>query len=232
MYLVPVYISMFFVYGVIAPYLPVLIRSLGYRAAVVGILLAIVEGVGVLGPFLFGRFSDKYGKYRGVIMLSYFLVMAAVMPLAIFTQPLLSAILVAVLALGYRSAMPLTEAIVTINLGEGGNYGRIRVTGSVAFVFFVLLLQWIPVIRPDAPKNIAFWAIVTSMLAIAVIFFVPSKYTTRKPPPKESPSNIAAGEGVKKKTDMDAFFYRGFNQHFLKPACDDACQFLFFTFPD
>jgi PPP family 3-phenylpropionic acid transporter len=208
-YLVPVYITMFFVYGVIAPYLPVLIRGLGYRAAVVGILLAIVEGAGVLGPFLLGRFSDKHGKYKGVIMLSYFLVMAAVLPLAISTQPLISAVLVAVLAIGYRSAMPLTEALATINLGESGNYGRFRVTGSLAFVFFVLLLQWIPVLPPDAPKNIAFWTIATSMLAIAVIFLAPSKYTTRKPSPEKSPSDIAAGEDVKKPTIWTPFFIAG-----------------------
>jgi len=209
MYLVPVYVSMFFVYAVISPYLPILIRSLGYRAAVVGILLAIVEGVGVLGPFLLGRFSDKQGKYKGVIVLSYFLVMAAVLPLAVSSQPLISAILVAVLAIGYRSAMPLTEAMATINLGEGGNYGRIRVSGSIAFVFFVLLLQWIPVIRPDAPKTIAFWTIVTSMLAIAVISLVPSKYTTRKSPPEKPPSDIAAGKGVKKNRIWTPFFIAG-----------------------
>jgi PPP family 3-phenylpropionic acid transporter len=208
-YLVPVYISMFFVYGVIAPYLPILIRSLGYRAAVVGILLAVVEGAGVLGPFLLGRFSDKQGKYKGVIILSYFLVMAAVLPLAISTQPLMSAILVAVLAIGYRSAMPLTEAMATINLGEGGNYGRIRVTGSVAFVFFVLLLQWIPVLPPDTPKNIAFWTIATSMLAIVVIFLVPSKYTSRELPPEKIAPETAAVEAVNKKPIWTPFFIAG-----------------------
>jgi PPP family 3-phenylpropionic acid transporter len=209
MYLVPVYISMFFVYAVISPYLSILIRSLGYRAAVVGILLAIVEGVGVLGPFLLGRFSDKQGKYKGVIMLSYFLVMAAVFPLAVSGKPLISAILVAVLAIGYRSAMPLTEAIATINLGESGNYGRIRVTGSVAFVFFVLLLQWIPVLPPDSPKNIAFWTIATSMLAIVVVFLMPSKYTTRKLSPEKSTLETAAGEAVKKKPIWTPFFIAG-----------------------
>jgi len=209
MYLVPVYISMFFVYAVISPYLSILIRSLGYRAAVVGILLAIVEGVGVLGPFLLGRFSDKQGKYKGVIILSYFLVMAAVFPLAVSGKPLISAILVAVLAIGYRSAMPLTEAIATINLGESGNYGRIRVTGSIAFVFFVLLLQWIPVLPPDAPKNIAFWIIATSMLAIIVVFLMPSKYTTRKLSPEKSTLETATGEAAKKKPIWTPFFIAG-----------------------
>jgi PPP family 3-phenylpropionic acid transporter len=175
----------------------------------VGILLAIVEGVGVLGPFLLGRFSDKHGKYKGVIILSYFLVMVSVLPLAISTQPLISAVLVAVLAIGYRSAMPLTEALATINLGESGNYGRIRVTGSAAFVFFVLLLQWVPVLRPDAPKNIAFWTIVTSMLAIIVIFLMPSKYTTRKLKLKESPSDNTTGEAVKKTAIWTPFFIVG-----------------------
>ena len=209
-YLVLVYISMFFVYGIISPYLPIMIRSLGYSASVVGILLAIVEGVGILGPFLFGRVSDKYGKYKGVIAFSYILIAGAALPLAMYTQPLISAVLVAVLAIGYRSAMPLTEAMVTINLGESGNYGRIRATGSVAFAFFVLFLQWIPVLRPLEPLNIAFWMCVTSIFAIMVIILMPSKYTTRNLPLEKSPQGIiAAGEGVKKKSIWTPLFIAG-----------------------
>jgi len=215
MYLVPVYVTLFFVFAVISPYLPILIRSLGYRAAVVGILLAIVEGVGVLGPFLLGRFSDKHGKYKGVIIFSYFLIMAAVLPLAISTQPIISAFLVAVFAIGYRSAMPLTEALVTINLGEGGNYGRIRVSGSVAFVFFVLLLQWIPVLPPDAAKNIAFWIIVTSILAVIVVFLMPSRYSTRKSLPEKPTLDIPAREGIKKPTIWTPFFIAGLISIFM-----------------
>jgi PPP family 3-phenylpropionic acid transporter len=180
MRLIPVYITFFLIYGVILPYLPILVRNLGYRAAVVGILLAVSEGAGILGPFVFGHFADKRGKYKGCLILAYILILAFALPLARFVHPAASVICIAMLAVGYRSALPLLEAVATINLGKDGNYGRIRVTGSISFVCFVLFLQWVPILRPNTPLNIALWIGMTSALAVLVIILIPLRYTSHK----------------------------------------------------
>ena len=65
MYLIPPYIALFFVYGIIPPYLSILVSGLGYNTSLVGILLAISEGAGICGPFIFGNMVDKSGKYKG-----------------------------------------------------------------------------------------------------------------------------------------------------------------------
>jgi PPP family 3-phenylpropionic acid transporter len=109
------------------------------------------------------------------------LTLAFALPLARFVHPVLSAVFISLFAAGYRSAMSLMEAATTINLGRDGNYGRIRVTGSISFVCFVLFVQWVPVLRPNTPVNIALWIGMTSALAAMVIILTPSRYISRKP---------------------------------------------------
>jgi PPP family 3-phenylpropionic acid transporter len=181
MHLIPAYITLFCVYGVIPPYLSILVRNLGYRAPMVGILLAISESAGILGPFVFGHLADRRGTYKGCLVCSYMLTLAFVLPLVRFVHPVLSAVFIALFAVGYRSAMSLTEAAATISLGKDGNYGRIRVTGSIAFVCFLLFLQRTPVLRPNTPLHIALWIGMTSALAAMVIILTPSRSISRKP---------------------------------------------------
>ena len=118
MHLIPAHIINSFVLAVIPIYLPVLMRNLGYSAALVGIILAISEGAGIIGPFFICRFTDRHGKYRQGIILSAILSALPALPLALFGQPVLSAIFVAIIAVGYRSSTPLIEAITTINVGK------------------------------------------------------------------------------------------------------------------
>jgi PPP family 3-phenylpropionic acid transporter len=179
----PAFITLFFVYGTIVPFLPILLRNLGYDVKAVGILLAIAEGAGIMGPFFFALFADKRGKYKACIVLAFFLTAASAVPLAIFISPMASAVLIALFSIGYRAAIPLTDAIITINLGESGNYGKVRVFGSYSFLFIMFFLQWTPVFRPNTAINISFWICVTSLLAIIVTFFLPLKHPDRIPAP-------------------------------------------------
>ena len=198
MFFIPAHITVNIIYGIVTPYLPVLMRNLGYSAVVVGILLAITEGAGILGPFLLGRLADRSGKYKGYIILAHFLTGTAALPLAFFANPAISAIFVIVLAVGFRSSMPLIDAITTIHLGEDGDYGRIRVSGSIAFVCFLFFLQWVPVLRPNVPVNIAIWICITSVLAITVIILLPAKYTIYQGQPGDA--SAAVNKTARKKS--------------------------------
>ena len=189
------FITQNFIYGIIPLYLPILLRELGYRTAVVGILLAIAEGAGILGPFLFGRLADRSGNYKGIIVFLYFLPVAVALPIASITHPAISAVLIILLFAGYRSAIPLVEAMTTISIGEKGNYGKLRACGSIAYVCFVFFIQWIPVIRPNTPGNIAFWICLTCILAMIVTLITPSRYANRKNQ-KTDPKTEAGTNGL------------------------------------
>ncbi|MDR0496055.1 MAG: MFS transporter [Treponema sp.] len=209
MFFIPSHVAINFVYGIITPYLPLMLRNLGYRAAVVGILLAISEGAGILGPFLFGHLADRDGKYKSKLVIAYIFTAAAAFPIAVFSNPVISAVLIALLAVGYRSAMPLIDAITTINLGETGNYGKIRVSGSIAFVCFMFFMQWIPVLRPNTPFNIALWICITSVLAIIATIIIPSRLTNLKVPEKDAGIDDGQNATEQRKTIWTPVFIIG-----------------------
>ncbi|MDR0555194.1 MAG: MFS transporter [Treponema sp.] len=170
----PPYITSYFVFAAVTPYLSLLIRGLGYSPAVVGMLLGVFEGAGIAGPFIFGYFADRWGRYKPGLILVYLLVIAGAAPLTFLTHPVLSAVFLAILAIGFRSSLPLLDAITTINLGKGGNYGKIRTAGSVSFIVFVLFLQLTPILRPNTSAHISLWIGVTSALALLSMSFIPA----------------------------------------------------------
>jgi PPP family 3-phenylpropionic acid transporter len=172
------YIATFIAYGAITPYLPLLVRGLGYSPAVVGILLGIFEGAGIAGPFIFGYFADKAGRYKSGLTITYALAAVTIIPLALFIRPWLSVLFIALFAIGFRSTVPLLDAVTTINMGNTGNYGKIRTTGSVSFILAVLFFQWTPFLRPNSSAHIAFWIALTSAVAMIVMALSPSRYTT------------------------------------------------------
>jgi PPP family 3-phenylpropionic acid transporter len=195
MHLIPPYITLFFVYGIIPPYLSILVSGLGYNTSLVGVLLAVSEGAGICGPFFFGHAADKSGKYKGGLVLAYALTAAGAVPLALLVHPALSALSIALLALGYRSALPLMESLATLGTEGKGSYGKIRMTGSISFISFLLFLQWVPVLRPDTPANISLWIVVTAALAALAALFIPAKLANAGPRRGKTPGEEAPAGG-------------------------------------
>jgi PPP family 3-phenylpropionic acid transporter len=195
MYLIPSYITLFFVYGIVPPYLSILVSGLGYNTSLVGVLLAIFEGAGICGPFIFGHAADKSGKYKDKVILAYALTAAGAVPLSLVVHPVLSAVFIALLALGFRSTLPLMESLATLSPDGKRNYGKIRMSGSISFISLMLFLQWIPVLRPNTPINISLWIVIAVISASFTILALPSKYTNSGPRHGETPGKDAsAGE--------------------------------------
>jgi PPP family 3-phenylpropionic acid transporter len=173
---VPLFIT-FIVYAVLTPYLPLLLRGLGYSPTVLGVLLGIFEGAGIAGPFIFGHFADRMGRYKPGLVIAHLMVLLAAFPLALCARPALTALLLVIIAVGFRSILPLLEAVTTLSLGKDGDYGRIRTAGSVSFILMVLFLQKTPVLRPDTPLTISFWISLTMAAALIAVLGIPARYT-------------------------------------------------------
>ena len=171
--LIPSYVLAFTAFAVITPYLSIMVRGLGYSPLWVGILLGIFEGSAIAGPFLFGYWADKSGNFRFPLIVSCVLPALTAIPIVRWIHPVISAILLAALAFGFRSTSSLLDAITTVRIGRSGNYGKIRTYGSLSFIVFVLFLQWTPFLTPDNAKHIAFWIVITSLAAVIYLFFLP-----------------------------------------------------------
>ena len=172
---IPVFITVFMVFAATNPYISLLVRGLGYRPALVGVLLGIFEGAGIAGPFIFGCFADRTGRFRLCLIVTFVLSVIAVASLVAFVHPLASAVCLALLAFGFRSTIPLLDAFTTVSLGKGEDYGKIRTIGSFSFLVLVIFLQFTPVLRPDRPLNIAVWIGLCSVLAVFSALPLPAR---------------------------------------------------------
>jgi len=173
---IPSFIVTSTINAVIAPYLSIMIRDLGYSPLWVGILLGIYEGSAIIGPLLCGYWADRTGNYRTALAVSCVLPALVVFPLVRWVNPAVSAVLLALLAFGLRSIGSLLDAVTTIQIGKTGNYGRVRVWSSISFILVALFLQWTPFLKPHSAGNISFWIMLTSVASVAPILLLPGAF--------------------------------------------------------
>jgi PPP family 3-phenylpropionic acid transporter len=196
MYMVVPFFFFYIAFAVISPFIAILLRGLGYSPSMVGILLGIFEGAGVAGPFIFGHFADKIGRYKPGLLITNALVLAAILPLALFRNPVLSALFAMVLGLGFRSALPLIEAVTTIAIGQTGDYGKIRTVGSVSFILMTIFFQAALILPVNTPVNIAIWAVITTGLTMIAIVFIPPSYEKNRSPVTSIPADASKQKGA------------------------------------
>jgi PPP family 3-phenylpropionic acid transporter len=196
MYMAAPFFFFYLVFAVISPFISILFRDLGYSPAMIGVLLGLFEGAGIVGPFIFGHFADKIGRYKPGLLITNALVLVTVLPLALFRSPFVSVPLALLLGLGFRSSLPLMEAVTTIAIGQTGDYGRIRTVGSVSFILMTLFLQTALVLPPDSARNIALWTAVTTVPAMIAVFCIPAAYETKRGPAPKSAARGGRGRGI------------------------------------
>ena len=165
----------FTILAVTAPYLPVLIRDLGYGPQMIGLFLGIFEIAGIAGPFLTGWMADRFGRFRPALAISYAFIVATLPPLVFIRHPAVVLLSLIVLAVGARSIVPLTDTAATIALGPHGNYGRVRSFGSLSFVLTALFFQYQPWVPLTKTPYIAFWAAVTTGFACLFLPLLPDR---------------------------------------------------------
>ena len=170
---IPSFISSNIFLAIAAPYLIFLLRDIGYTTLWIGILFGIFEGAGLAGPFLLGYLSDKTGNYRFSLLVSCILPAVVIFPLIIWVNPLASAVFLFFIAFGLRSLISLIDAITTVQIGASGNYGKLRVWGSIAFIVMTLFFQWTRILKPYNALNIAIWIFIISILCIIPTLIIP-----------------------------------------------------------
>ena len=169
------YFLLFSVYAPVNAYLPVLLKSIGFGTADIGVLLGIFESAGVILPLFLSAAVDKNERY-GITMLVLGLVMAfSLLPLTLFHSFAATAFFLCAFALGIRGLIPISDAFTTKSLGNNTkNYGRIRAVGSAGFVCTALILQFTPIVNADNIRSIVYGIGVLGLLYTASLFFVPN----------------------------------------------------------
>lgn len=135
------YFAYFAMLGAYAPYFGLYLQSLHFSPQQIGVLLALVPLVRMVFPALWAWLADHRGQRRTLVLMT---TAAATLASAGLLAGTGFAWLFAVLLLlnvFWCASLPLVEASTFGHLqGRLGDYGRIRVWGSVSFVLAVALL--------------------------------------------------------------------------------------------
>jgi PPP family 3-phenylpropionic acid transporter len=135
------YFVYFAMLGAYAPYFALYLQELGYLAVQIGVLLALVPVTRALFPALWAWLADHQGQRRALVRWATAGATAASAGLLLGTDFAWLFGVLLVLNAFWCGALPLVEASTFGHLrGRLGDYGRIRVWGSVSFVAVVALL--------------------------------------------------------------------------------------------
>jgi MFS transporter, PPP family, 3-phenylpropionic acid transporter len=215
------------IFAVITPYFPVLLKAQGFTKTNIGSIMACFAAMGVLSPFLWGYISDRARDRRPII--AFATLGACIMFLSFSRIYSLTLALLAAIAFGffYRPIIPLVDGQVLRYIHEhGGDYGKPRASGSIAFIFWLIVLETIGISAIGSGRLIMFTAIIIFSLAHAGgLFLLP--LTDRE-------SNEQANRHIPVKRHFDwtaifcasflFFLFTSFLQRFAMMG-----QYIFFT---
>jgi len=142
------YLAFFSAMAAYFPYAPGWFRERGLSGLQIGLLVALMPAMSVLSPPLMGMLADALGL-RGTIMrvasLGAVVAMGSLALLSLGAAPVsFSALFVAVFAFNlFRS--PLSQLADVAALEYPGDYGRLRVWGSIGFMIAAPAFgRWVP----------------------------------------------------------------------------------------
>ncbi len=123
-----------------APFLAVFLDGRGFSSLEIGEILAVITATKVVGPTLWAMLSDKTGKQVVIIRLGAFLACFAFCFLFFFENywPLLLSL--ALFSLFWTAILPQIEVMTLTSIRRSPKiYARIRLWGSIGFIFFAML---------------------------------------------------------------------------------------------
>jgi PPP family 3-phenylpropionic acid transporter len=129
--------------GMFAPYWSLYLKSIGFDAIDISILMAVQPVMRMIAPNLWGWLADHTGQRLTVIKVAATLSLSFYLGV-FFTQSFWGMLLVlALMSFFWSASMPLVEATTLTYLGKkSANYGRLRSWGSLGFILSVLGLGY------------------------------------------------------------------------------------------
>ncbi|MFT5129809.1 MAG: PPP family 3-phenylpropionic acid transporter [Rhodothermales bacterium] len=157
-------------FGIVTPYLQVVLSRLGYSPQEIGIILGMLSVTAVVAPPLWGVLADRRGARFTLLIIA----IAAIPAFQLYAicESLAAAIAVTFLfGCFFLPQISLTDGCIFRYLKtNSGNYGNIRVAGSLGFVFTVLLLEAISITGPHVIAiSLGGFAVCGVVLAICIL---------------------------------------------------------------
>ncbi|MFA6901787.1 MAG: MFS transporter, partial [Gallionellaceae bacterium] len=125
--------------GLFSPYWSLYLKSLGFNAVQIGVLMSAQPVMRMLAPALWGWLADRLGNRRLVVQLAALGSVLAYLGVFFTTDYIGLLLVLALMSVFWSASMPLVEATTLTYLGKNAaRYGRLRSWGSVGFILAVL----------------------------------------------------------------------------------------------
>lgn len=193
-----VYVALFVPFAVTTPYLQKLLALRGFREDEIGLIQGCFEFMAVVAPPLWGYLSDRTHHPRLVLALC---ICGAVPVFMLFGQVHgLGAAIGAALLLGlfYRPLIPLTDGITFRFIHRfGGDYGKIRIGGSLAFISCMLLMEPLGIGRTRDAALIIHAMVATCLVHLASVVLIPAVTVPAGPAESHVGPQVPLGQALR-----------------------------------
>ncbi|ADU30538.1 MFS transporter [Evansella cellulosilytica] len=145
--------------AILMPYLPLYLSAQGFKGVEIGLIIGVGPFVGIFAQPMWGFISDKFQSIKYLLYFLYFMVFIASIGL-FFTGSFILVFLSTIFMFFFFSACtPLIDSYIfsTIKQNGKGNYGSIRLWGSLGFAFTALIAGPIIVYVGIEKLYILFW---------------------------------------------------------------------------
>lgn len=180
------YAAIFLVIGLLVPFWPVWLESRGMTETEIGVLLAAAMLMRAASNPLVAQAADRHGSRRRMIVILSWGALAAYglfVPAEGFWALLAVGIVASVF---FSSMLPLVETVTMAKVqGDGLDYGRMRLWGSLSFILAATLGGWALVGRPD---DMVLWMVLAALaLVVAAAAAMPDAKVPAAMPRRRAP---------------------------------------------
>ena len=127
--------------GALIPYWSLYLKSLGYSAQSIGILMAILPATKIFAPYLWGWLADQTRHPITIIRLANLFAVVAFAGVFVDSGFVWLSLVLLVFSFFWNSSLPLFETMTLNHLGDDEHmYSVVRLWGSLGFIMMVVLL--------------------------------------------------------------------------------------------
>jgi MFS transporter, PPP family, 3-phenylpropionic acid transporter len=168
------YFLLFITFGILGPYLQLYLKVRGFSPARIGILLGCLECSGFIGPIVLGRLADRHSAYRGLLSAGLVVTLTTFIFLEFSNSFSIYIVGMIIMGFAYRATIPLLDSLIGKILPDPMHqYGRLRVAGSIGFVFISIVLGLTTLSTGNSSLGIIVVFGVSALLAALAVGFLP-----------------------------------------------------------
>jgi len=176
------YAALYMPFAVATPYLQILLELRGFGEEQIGLILGCLEAMAVVAPPLWGYAADRFNRPRLTLAVA---VLGCVPTFLLFgaVESAVAAVATAVLfGLFYRPLVPLTDGLTFRYISaHGGDYGVVRIGGSLGFMFTVVALELLGIAKSTSGNMILMAMVAASLLQLGSVGALPHDRVLTQP---------------------------------------------------